>query len=312
MNQNIFFVTRGAMEFIRNWMPHALVDVIIHHSPCHDGHASAAIARRVCRPNVVLMGAHPSQPEKIDVEALAGKHVLLVDIAFDLLMMRTLAQTCAQVLVLDHHVTNQKRLAGFGPLNVQCFFEMDRAATSLVWEYAHGPDIPMPRALTYIALADVWKHKDVPDALHFVTAFERPTEWSRWDAHFEDRETDAIIARGAAVREYQVSVMRTMMEKVRRTQWRGYTVAMVNVPFPWISEIGDMMCEQDPTNTVAIIWNRCAGDAQYSVSLRTANPNGPNCEEFAREFEGGGHKHGAGLRMEAAPWMVFSDTGAWE
>jgi oligoribonuclease NrnB/cAMP/cGMP phosphodiesterase (DHH superfamily) len=97
-----------------------------------------------------------------------------------------------------------------------------------------------------------------------------------------------------------------MMEKVQYTTWRGYRMAIVNVPFPWISDIGAMMCESEPERTIAVIWNKQV-TGPYSVSLRTHNPLGPNVEKIALEFKGGGHVHGAGLRLELPPFEVFNE-----
>jgi oligoribonuclease NrnB/cAMP/cGMP phosphodiesterase (DHH superfamily) len=98
-----------------------------------------------------------------------------------------------------------------------------------------------------------------------------------------------------------------MMEKVEVLSWRGYRIVIVNVPFPWISDIGAMMCQTDPERTIAVVWNKPA-TGPYSVSLRSHNPLGPNIEQIALEFKGGGHVHGAGLRTEIPPYELFNDN----
>lgn len=117
---------------------------------------------------------------------------------------------------------------------------------------------------------------------------------------------DSTIQEGKTIFKYNQSILKTLMEKVQYTKWRVYTIAMINVPFPFISDIGALMCEKDTKNTIAVVWNK-QSTGPYSVSLRSHNPDGPNIEQIALEFKGGGHKHGAGLRLDRPPFDVFVD-----
>lgn len=299
------------MKIARDFMP--IVDVLIHHSPCNDGHASAALFYDQ-NPNIVMIGLHPKDTllTRETCIIMQGKNVAFVDIAFTAEVMTEAAQFAKNILVLDHHVTNQTALQSLSLPNVHVVFVMGRAGVHLTWEFLH-PDQDIPPALDYIGLKDVWKHENNRKALYFTTAFDTPQSWIGWKPFIDNYEdhVDAIIEKGRIVYDYQQSVLRTMMEKVQYTTWRGFRIAMVNVPFPWINDIGALMCEDDPINTIAVVWNKPAS-GPFSVSLRSHNPSGPNIETIAHEFKGGGHVHAAGLRLDVPPYTIFSDDGVYE
>jgi len=296
------------MDRARKFLPPKNVNVVVHHSPCNDGHASAAIVYHEISEDIIFIGIHPKDELLTDYvsQVITGRNVLMIDIAFSPETIEKASKLVNSLLIIDHHVTNETTLKELSIQNVHTVFVMGEAGVQLTWKYVHGDEKPIPRSLEYIGLKDVWKHEDNESALYFTTAFERPQTLSDWYPVIGDVCTDQTIEKGRIIYDYQRSVLKTMMEKVGYTNWRGYRMAIVNVPFPWISDIGAMMCEEDPENTIAVIWNKPVYGG-YSVSLRTHNPLGPNVEAIAREFKGGGHVHGAGLRLDDLPYKIFSE-----
>lgn len=292
------------MEAARNFMPLESVNVVVYHSPCNDGHSAAAVFHHA-RNDIEFYGAHPNDdafPKELNLQ---GKNVIMVDIAFSAETLQKASQLAKSVLILDHHITNKTTLETLSIPNIHCVFVMGIAGVHLAWKFVYY-DAPIPRSLNYIGLKDVWKHEQDENALYFTTAFERPKTFEDWYPVIQDVETNRIIEMGRTIFNYQQSVLKTMMEKVRYTRWRGYRMAIVNVPFPWIGDIGAMMCQDEPENTIAVVWNK-AVDEPFSVSLRTHNLLGPNVEIIAKEFNGGGHVHGAGLRLERPPYEIFNE-----
>lgn len=306
------------MQGARTFLKPKEVEVVIHHSPCNDGHAAAATFYHHVSESVTFIGLHPKDtlltPEVLD--QVRGKNVLFVDICFSPADMNEFAKVAQKTLVLDHHITNQE--AGFvNSDRLHTHFVMGTAGVELVWQYLYGEeDLSFPRGLKYIALKDVWQHQDNWAAVCFNAAFTRPKTFSEWYYLMEskskyDKQVQAIIDKGETIIHYQRDVLKTMMEKVRYSEWRGFRIAMVNVPFPWISDIGALMCEgAEAERTIAVVWNKPANEP-YAVSLRTHDKVGPNVSDIAKEFKGGGHIHGAGLRLDQPPFEVFTDTGKW-
>lgn len=297
------------MKAAQEFMPPATIDVVIHHSPCNDGHAAAAVLYHEVSDNLVFVGMHPKDelltPDVI--ELITGRNVVMLDIAFSAQAIEEAAKLASAILILDHHVTNKSTLENLSLPNVHTVFVMGEAGVHLTWKYVHEDyhKKPIPRSLHYIGLKDVWKHEDNQDALYFTTAFERPDKLEDWFLILGDVCTVQTIEKGRVIYEYQQSVLKTMMEKVEFIAWRDYRVAIVNVPYPWISDLGAMMCADDPENTIAVLWNKPV-HGPFSVSLRSHNQLGPNIEPIAVEFKGGGHAHAAAFRTETPPYEMFT------
>lgn len=290
------------------------VQVIVHHSPCADGHAAAAVAYSYLHA-ILTHGAHPGAPLLTDEvrELIKGRNVLLVDICFSRVQIAEAATLAKSILILDHHVTSEKLLEGSGQImeNVYAHLDMTRAGVHLAWQYFYGMMMEMPRAFDYIGLRDIWKHKNNDNAVCYNIAFKMPEAWRDWLSYASDANTAKVVERGRAIREYQTQVLALMAEKAQVSSWRGYRIALLNAPHPWTSELGELLSETEPAKTVAVIWTKQPAGPFY-VSLRSNDAVGPDVEAVAREMGGGGHKHAAGLRLDRPPYEVFSDTGKWE
>jgi c-di-AMP phosphodiesterase-like protein len=87
-------------------------------------------------------------------------------------------------------------------------------------------------------------------------------------------------------------------------------VAVLNISYPWTSDAGAMLCQSEPERTIAVLWNKTVS-GPFSVSFRSHSTLGPNVEQIAKEFGGGGHVHSAAARLDRPPYEVFgvSPTG---
>lgn len=244
------------MEGARTFLPPSALELVIHHAPCDDGEAAAALFWKQ-HPQLLFRGLHPKDALLTEeMRALVlGKHVVLVDICWGEAVMRKLCDLAAKVLVLDHHVTNQKTMETLLLLpNLHCVFVMGEPGVSLAWRYLGGNRANIYPALRYIGMRDVWQHKQCQEAEFFCAAFARPKRWEDWLPYmYGDEATDRLIAQGRVIHAYQQQQLRTMAEKVVHREWQGYWLAIVNVPFPWISELGELLCEEQPERTVAVI-----------------------------------------------------------
>jgi hypothetical protein len=103
-----------------------------------------------------------------------------------------------------------------------------------------------------------------------MTAFVRPETLEKWQALIQDVYQDRIetINNGRVIHNYQQSVLKTMMGKVEYTSWRGYRMVIANVPFPWIGDLGAMICKELSETTIAVIWNKQV-TGPFFISLRS-------------------------------------------
>ena len=240
------------MKECHNFLHPFSVEAVIYHSPCDDGHACAAQFLHMGKP-LPMLGMHPK--DGVNDELLAfvkDKNVVFVDICFSSNDMTRVAQCAKKVLVLDHHETNEKAMSQFVVNNLHGYFDMNKAGTELTWDYLNFYNKEIPKALKYIALKDTWKHKDNMDAVYFTTAFERPVTWKDWYPYIrgDEQKLQQVIEKGKVVYNYNQSILNTLIQKVAYVTWKNYKVAIVNVPYPFISDLGAMICDQkDATNT---------------------------------------------------------------
>jgi hypothetical protein len=303
------------MKEARKFIGQDTIDIVVHHSPCDDGHSAASLFYYNDR-KVILHGIHPKDelltPEFRDL--ISEKTIIFVDIAFSSDVLTQVCNAAKKVVVLDHHITNANinnlAISNFRPVVI-----MDCPGVWLAWQFLFGDDRQMPKSLYYIGLKDIFKHGQNEDAVYFTTAFVRPNKWDDWIPFIEPATepglTQQLIEKGKVIYDYQQSVMKTMMEKAQVTSWRGFRVVILNVPYPWVSDIGAMLCQTEPDRTIAVLWNKQAS-GPYSVSLRSHKDVGPDIEKFAAELKGGGHIHAAACRMDRPPYEFFTDTGIFD
>lgn len=282
----------------------ATANVFIYHSTCMDGYAAAYIAWLHAKENNYewhFIGLHPSHTPPA-VETLAGKHVVMADICFGREYIEQLHKAAASLLILDHHETNEKHMAGLPYAQ----FDMQMAGCCMTWNHFFIED-GMPTAIYYLGLRDLFKHKSNLACEAFFAACPDQSHFKTFQ-HFHDfihsKEVDETTDRGMVILSYQTQVLKQMASHATTHTWRGFTVKVVNVGWPWISDLGDMLSTD--SNTIAVLWNSKAGEKQlYSVSMRSAK-DGPNVALIAEEFDGGGHAHAAAFRTNELPWKIFA------
>ena len=141
------------------------IDTVIFHNPCMDGFGSAHIAAKYFKDKhgreVRLAPTHIG--DTVDESLYIGKTVLMVDILTpDYLKIKEKAK---RLIILDHHKTNQKDLAGF-----DCaYFDMHKSGVGITWEYFYD-DTPMPLFLQCIQDRDIWTWI-VPESKYFCDGF---------------------------------------------------------------------------------------------------------------------------------------------
>lgn len=296
------------MDKARSFLPPRDVDVVIHHSPCDDGHAAAA-SFFMNGINVTAVGSHPANDLTQDmIDVCTGKNVVMVDMMFNSAEhMTELARCCKRLLVLDHHESSKDVHVQSSEQNIHVLLDMTRSGVMLAWAYICNGETPLPPGMEFIGLKDLWQHEDNPYATAYMTAFERPKRWEDWAPYLTLESCGHVMDKGRVVLEYKKSAISTMAEKARYMDWKGYRIALINVSYPWISDMGAFLCQTQSDRTIAVMWSKVAGEEKYNVSFRSHNRHGPD----TRICGSRGHIHASGMRTEHAPWEMFGDTAGW-
>jgi len=310
--------------------------LIIHHSPCSDGSAAAAIVSmnyRIYRDqvnSVELMGTTYGRYELIvDDEGLrfesyrksfridSNTEIIVVDFSFKRDEIMTISAVCHSLLILDHHKTAAEDLAGDFPENVEIVFDMNRSGAMLAWDRymqdALGGPAPYSRFIQLVGMRDLWKHKgtdDQEDAEAVQLALN--SRENKFDAAglemyvLNEVNFKQLLSEGKMLLRFFDSQLKEAIRNAVVTVIGEpniipvKTVSVCNASGMMASELGNRLCEQG--NNFAAIWSLDnAGDVR--VSMRSIGDN--DCTEVARHFGGGGHKNAAGFRASLYEFLDY-------
>ena len=273
------------------------MDIVFFHSPCNDGFGCSYIIWLYCTqhdmPLPEFIGLRPNDPAPI--ELCKGKNVVVTDLSWNRVDVLEMSKVSESLLILDHHKTAFDNLDGvFDDVddNSTFIFGKDCAGINLTWDYYFTQEIP--DFLRYIALRDIWQHKNNEFALAFTTGLDLLPNFLYLDRFRTDptqiEQVTEVGRKLLLVREQQLIVI---AKDVVEHEWEGYITSFINKGYPWTSDLGEYLCNQD-TLKVAFMWT-IDEEGLIRVSLRSNNKEGPDVEVIAKKYGGGGHSHAAGF-----------------
>lgn len=301
----------------------------IYHAGCVDGFAAAWVVRRHFLERGEAIDFHASQYGEAAPD-VTGRDVIMVDFSFkrpEINRMIAREGGARSIMVLDHHKTAERDLAGFrtpaptwtGHLesvyrdcvenvpepSVYALFDMDRSGAGLTWDYFF-PAQRRPRLVDYVEDRDLWRFA-LPASrnLHACIA-SHPYDFAVWDQLVAQAElaTDRMSAEGEAIdRKLQKDIAAILSVEPRRMVIGGISVPVVNAPGIWSSDCAGKMAETAPFAAVYF-------DMPHArvFSLRSRGAGGADVSEIAKKYGGGGHRNAAGFQA-ALGWEGDSQEG---
>ncbi len=276
-------------------------DTIIYHASCSDGWTAAWVALRSGQcDGAALYAAHYGG----DVPPVAGKKVLIVDFSFKRPVMKEILASAASCVVLDHHGTAEKELAGLeAEAGGEITFDMTKSGARLAWEYFH-PGKNHPFLVGYVEDRDLRGPEGgiLPQTREVNAAIRsHPMTLEAWDGlhgMLQMPFRDKIIAEGRGILRYQSQVVSDHVKLARVEEVAGHKVSCINAT-TLISEIAGELAKGWP---FGVCWFRTA-QGKFVFSLRSA-ADGLDVSEVAKTMGGGGHPHAAGFTVEKLPWTT--------
>jgi len=259
-----------------HYNPAQLPDVILYHAECADGFGSAwAIWKKF--PSARFIPVKHGVPPP---EGLAGRHILIVDFSYERAVLEAIARQAASLLVLDHHITAQKGLAGLPYVH----FDQKKCGAVLAWEWAH--EEPAPWLLQYIQDKDLWAWA-LPGSREISAALTSyPFDFHLWDS----LRRDALEAEGRAILRHENELAGKIAAEAVMVSFQGMTVPATQSSV-LTSQIGERLSKGHP---FCIIWHDRDGRRYYS--LRSTS-EGTDVGTIASAYGGGGHTHAAGFSV---------------
>jgi len=187
--------------------------VALYHAECADGFGAAwALWRRFPQARFVPVKHGVPPPE-----GLKGERVVIVDFSYGRDLLETMARETDRLLVLDHHITAEKALAGLP----YAYFDMKKSGAVLAWEWAH--DHPAPWLLDYIQDKDLWNWA-LPMSREINAAVaSHPFDFHLWN-RFKQKELEQ---EGRAILRYEQELVNKLAGQAVLVEFQGETVPSV-------------------------------------------------------------------------------------
>ena len=282
--------------------------IVIHHGgACADGFCSAWLFSKAF-PDAEFVAAKHGEPPP-DVR---GAHVYVVDFSYPHdVMARMVRDTGGEFVVLDHHKTAERELAG---LEGHYHFDLNKSGARLAWEFLlehgllsldflarFGFDDP-PWLVRYTEDRDLWRwelkrSREVNAALRSY-----PLTFAAWDS-LHARAHWGLVPEGEAILRAQAQAVERHVRNAAEVEIGGHKVLCVNAT-DLQSEIAGELAEGRPFG--ACYFDRADGLRVYSLRSRDG---GIDVSEVARRFGGGGHRNAAGFQVWEGfrPPVVLAD-----
>ena len=280
--------------------------LIIYHSHCWDGLASAWVAQQAYPQAILHPAIHSESPPDV-----TGKDVYIVDFSYKRNVLERMAAEAKSLTVIDHHETAQKDLQGLD----YCVFDLEKSGAGLTWDYFF-PDRPRPWVINYVEDQDLWRFKfpnsksinaglgSHPRTLETFNRFgllRKPESWIAAARIFIKRlfqdplaqQTDLdlafLTALGNPVIQYRDQLVERVSAHAKMISFEGYQVPFVNTLILQ-SEVGAKLAENNP---FSITWSYQNG--RYVYSLRSKDVH---VGEIAAKYGGGGHPRSSGFQLD--------------
>lgn len=273
----------------------AEVDFVIYHGQCPDGAASAWATQGVVSPSCVYVAAMHNEPPP-DV---TGRRVAILDFSYDRDVLEEMAAKAIELIVLDHHVEAEKKLAGLPYVT----FDMQRSGAMMSWEFFHPSEAP-PWIIQYVQDRDLWKW--------MLPGSRDVGSWMQRFAPFTPETIEAIskipletaIREGGLIRQTIEAYIAATRQFSTTVQFAGYTTAICNATRWGVSELANAMLDDD--HPMSLVWFHDHEADVVRVSLRSKTAD-VHVGAIATRHGGGGHATAAGFEVKtpAELWGLF-------
>lgn len=286
--------------------------VAFYHSPCNDGHFSAAVIKTAI-PDIVLISAEHGKSIAADIaSSLSDSEVYILDYSFSREVMTRICERNYKVVLIDHHNNPQVRdletLTAAFP-HFEFVFDPNHSGCHLTSKYFYPSTATSP-AIDLVEARDLWVPAKDRDAFYLAVK-NRPIEDLKSLAlrfHFNYELFKTLISEGDILYKHRKSDILRISSKpslwfkdvTNGTPGEVYPIpypakiAGFNVPADMVSDVCNRYL-QDNFKEQKVCFGFQVVGTRVSVGLRSAEPF--DCSVIARIFGGNGHPQAAGFSI---------------
>lgn len=255
---------------------HGPPDIVLYHADCFDGFGAAwAVWKKF--PNARFLPVKHGQPPPPD---LNDRRVLIVDFSYARPILETMAVGTKELLILDHHITAERTLAGFP----HAYFDQTKSGSVLSWEWVHRTTAPW--LLQYVQDKDLWTWALSGSREISAALASYPLDFNLWDKFSQS----TLEQEGRAILRYEQELVGKLAAQAVMVSFQGEIVPSVQSAI-LTSQIGERLSPEHP---FCVIWHDRDGRRYFSMRSRA---DGTDVGAIAASFGGGGHTHAAGFSV---------------
>jgi hypothetical protein len=286
------------------------VDVVIFHSPCPDGFASAYAAWARIGDAAAFVGCNHGDSFDHIHEIVAGKNVAVLDFSFKSELSDAFIASASSFVVLDHHASAEQELRHLPPRNK--VFEMKQSGCTLAWNFFH-PGVDVPLLLRYVEDKDIWRwslrsSKEVNAALSAQSfTFQEFHHLVQGGAAAIQR----LVEAGTAILAQQNCIVKSHLKKAFKcvlTFAPSLPACLLNSTV-FASELGNSMCVELGAS-LGVVWHYEHDSDVTRVSLRS-NSDDVDVAAMARSMGGGGHRRASGFELKGCGLASLVQQKGW-
>jgi hypothetical protein len=274
----------------------------IYHAGCPDGFGAAWAVWRAWGDDAVYVPRGHDDPLRADDHR--GDTVVFVDIAPPPQLLGRLGGVAAELVVLDHHVSAQRRaeedptlLPTLARAGHRVCFDLRHSGAVLAWNHFH-PDEEVPALLRYVEDQDLWRWK-LPDTREVNAAIAAaPRTFAAW-SELAAAPVESLAAEGAPVVRANWMEVERALAHAHPLTLGPYRVEAVN------SRVHRSLMGHELASR-ALFGTPCG--AVYRLTGRRVDVSIYSVGEFdvaalAATFGGGGHRNAAGFSVPLSDWL---------
>jgi len=282
------------------------MNLVIYHSPCYDGFASAWVFHHYSEH---FHDPIEYKPMNYNQEIhLKGKYnyIFVVDFSFnkDVIDVLLKDNVNKKLIILDHHKTAKENLL---PLTkkrnkkLDIVFDMDRAGCQITWDYITDflfhTNQSRPKIIDYIADRDLWRWK-LPFSKQinmYLSEKKCMSSFETFDNTIENWNMMSMQREGKDLLDGQQKTIKKIINKHSYYGCiTGHPCFIVQSTL-YISEIGDYLLHYSKNkklgvDIVCIYYYDCE-NKHFRFSLRSKQFD---ITSICKQFQGGGHENAGG------------------
>lgn len=290
---------------------------MIFHANCNDGFAAALVAHLHLDAAEFLPASYGDPPPDVSL-----RDILILDFSYPRADLVRLAAANHSVTVLDHHKTAAMDLAflpdaptaetwraslGKGvPMPLTARFDMNRSGAGMAWDWFSSGE-SRPALIAYVEDRDLWRFADRDTRAVHAALAAYDLDFRVWyNLMLSMDEPDGlleIVDEGQVLLRMHDKRCRELIAQTRRmAELEGFAVPVCNVPHAFASDVGNLLCQEDPKPPFAATYVDTAKGRH--VSLRSTDA-GVDVSEIAKKFGGGGHRNAAGFSLSLTSGVTW-------